>query len=42
MTEIALRTHPVAVGGKLANGVVQMIDTPDGEWMRFIASRAPA
>ena len=33
---------PVAIHGTLAQGIVEIVDTPDGERMQFTASRAPA
>ncbi len=33
--------NPVSVRGQLAEGKVEIIDTPDGERMQFTASRAP-
>ena len=31
---------PITIQGELAGGIVEIIDTPDGERMRFVASRA--
>jgi cation diffusion facilitator family transporter len=33
---------PVPIGGELASGVIEIVDTAQGERMRFVAERAPS